>query len=116
MTIRYKTLAPGLSRGRPSTRLTTGNQKHIDAYAYTNEHEFLAVLSEYFFEAPEALQQKAPQLYETLRKMFHQDPAALYHHVPVPRARARVGRKDPCPCGSGKKYKECCLVQRRAAG
>lgn len=21
----------------------------------------------------------------------------------------RVGRNDPCPCGSGKKYKACCL-------
>lgn len=25
----------------------------------------------------------------------------------APRA-ARVGRNDPCPCGSGKKYKRCC--------
>ncbi|MYL02335.1 MAG: hypothetical protein F4013_11765, partial [Gammaproteobacteria bacterium] len=23
------------------------------------------------------------------------------------RARPRVGRNDPCPCGSGKKYKRC---------
>ncbi len=22
----------------------------------------------------------------------------------------KVGRNDPCPCGSGKKYKRCCLV------
>ena len=21
---------------------------------------------------------------------------------------AKVGRNDPCPCGSGKKYKDCC--------
>jgi uncharacterized protein YecA (UPF0149 family) len=21
-----------------------------------------------------------------------------------------VGRNDPCPCGSGKKFKKCCLV------
>jgi preprotein translocase subunit SecA len=28
---------------------------------------------------------------------------------PVPAARAfpKVGRNDPCPCGSGKKYKAC---------
>lgn len=25
------------------------------------------------------------------------------------RRRARVGRNDPCPCGSGKKYKNCCM-------
>ena len=21
----------------------------------------------------------------------------------------KVGRNDPCPCGSGKKYKQCCI-------
>ena len=21
----------------------------------------------------------------------------------------KVGRNDPCPCGSGKKYKKCCI-------
>ena len=26
----------------------------------------------------------------------------------APRSAARVGRNDPCPCGSGKKYKKCC--------
>ena len=25
------------------------------------------------------------------------------------KARTKVGRNDPCPCGSGKKYKKCCL-------
>jgi uncharacterized protein YecA (UPF0149 family) len=24
------------------------------------------------------------------------------------RREAKVGRNDPCPCGSGKKYKKCC--------
>ena len=27
---------------------------------------------------------------------------------PVPSAAPKVGRNDPCPCGSGKKYKNCC--------
>ena len=27
---------------------------------------------------------------------------------PVRREGAKVGRNDPCPCGSGKKYKKCC--------
>ena len=26
----------------------------------------------------------------------------------IHRAAAKVGRNDPCPCGSGKKYKDCC--------
>ena len=27
---------------------------------------------------------------------------------PVVRTEEKVGRNDPCPCGSGKKYKKCC--------
>jgi len=27
---------------------------------------------------------------------------------PVRRSGAKIGRNDPCPCGSGKKYKNCC--------
>ena len=27
----------------------------------------------------------------------------------------KVGRNDPCPCGSGKKYKKCCEGERLAA-
>lgn len=25
----------------------------------------------------------------------------------------KVGRNDPCPCGSGKKYKSCCLLKEK---
>jgi hypothetical protein len=31
------------------------------------------------------------------------------------RSRAKVGRNAPCPCGSGRKYKRCCLAQDEAA-
>ena len=27
---------------------------------------------------------------------------------PVRRKDEKIGRNDPCPCGSGKKYKKCC--------
>ncbi|MBU4178438.1 MAG: SEC-C domain-containing protein, partial [Actinobacteria bacterium] len=27
---------------------------------------------------------------------------------PVQRRKDKVGRNDPCPCGSGNKYKKCC--------
>ena len=28
---------------------------------------------------------------------------------PIVRDQPKIGRNDPCPCGSGKKYKKCCL-------
>ena len=29
--------------------------------------------------------------------------------IPEYHAGPKIGRNDPCPCGSGKKYKKCCL-------
>lgn len=34
--------------------------------------------------------------------------------VPFVRQSAKIGRNDPCPCGSGKKYKKCCGSEKRA--
>jgi hypothetical protein len=31
-----------------------------------------------------------------------------FTHKPIGVARPKVGRNDPCPCGSGKKFKKCC--------
>ena len=32
----------------------------------------------------------------------------LVGETPIVREEPKVGRNDPCPCGSGKKYKKCC--------
>jgi preprotein translocase subunit SecA len=29
--------------------------------------------------------------------------------IPQPAVSNKIGRNDPCPCGSGKKYKMCCM-------
>jgi uncharacterized protein len=34
--------------------------------------------------------------------------------VPYERSTPKVGRNDPCPCGSGKKHKTCCLGEAEA--
>ena len=36
--------------------------------------------------------------------------------VPVRNAAKKVGPNDPCPCGSGKKYKKCCMQKDKASG
>ncbi len=65
---------------------------------------------------------KEAQLHETYRKKFHKlrkiDPLRfepedagddLYMPPkPVVRSGPKIGRNEPCPCGSGKKYKKCC--------
>ncbi len=45
------------------------------------------------------------------RLMFHRGEAGhdhADHGAPVHRDEKKVGRNDPCSCGSGKKYKKCC--------
>ena len=48
---------------------------------------------------------------QTYRNVVTNDPSALAGSQ-LPKVRQRkvqkVGRNDPCPCGSGKKYKKCC--------
>ncbi|HSO36562.1 MAG TPA: SEC-C metal-binding domain-containing protein, partial [Labilithrix sp.] len=33
----------------------------------------------------------------------------------VVNAAPKVGRNEPCPCGSGKKHKKCCLAKQGTA-
>lgn len=43
----------------------------INPYAATNTAEFLAVISEYFFERPELLEKKHPKLYSLMEQFFN---------------------------------------------
>jgi preprotein translocase subunit SecA len=36
------------------------------------------------------------------------DESGLKLNLPKRRPVAKVGRNEPCPCGSGKKFKQCC--------
>jgi MtfA peptidase len=46
----------------------------INPYGATNQGEFFAVVAEYFFERPDLLQSKHPELYKLLEKIFCQHP------------------------------------------
>lgn len=56
------------------------NKSDIRKYGSTNEAEFLAVASEYFFERPNLFKRKHPELYEMLEKCFQQNPAQRKKH------------------------------------
>lgn len=82
-------------------------KNEIDTYGATNESEFLAVAGEYFFEHPHLLQKNHPELYDLLSKAFNQDTTRILKAKPI--TKVTLGRNSPCPCGSGKKYKACCM-------
>jgi SEC-C motif len=62
------------------------------------------------------MESASPGLYKRLRAR-HKKVRAIYAHCRRRELEARhavqdaapVGRNDPCPCGSGKKYKKCCV-------
>ena len=64
----------------------------------------------------EAPQQEAPKAKPTLSLRHKENDDLAYSgsqttdagNQPA-KAKPRVGRNDPCPCGSGKKYKKCCM-------
>jgi len=86
----------------------------IDPYGLTNEAEFFAVATEYFFERPGVMERKHPELYAMLSRVFNQSLADRAHTLAqeIKRGRPSFGRNSPCPCGSGLKYKKCCLRSR----
>ena len=65
----------------------------------------------------EALEEQRRQEAAILQQQIHESSSALTDdeapretassQVPVVRRGSKVGRNDPCPCGSGKKYKQC---------
>jgi Mlc titration factor MtfA (ptsG expression regulator) len=80
------------------------NKSDINPYAATNNQEFFAVTSEYFFERPQLLEQKHPELYALLSTMFKHDVSERRLVKP----KTTIGRNDACVCNSGKKFKRCC--------
>jgi MtfA peptidase len=98
---------PWLQLIREKTEEMQKGDKDINPYGGTHEREFFAVAGEYFFERPHLLRENHPELYLLLSRAFNQDTAGLLKVSRLPKA--EIERNDPCPCGSGLKFKKCCL-------
>jgi MtfA peptidase len=67
-----KYILPWLELMHKEIKKIMANRSDINPYGATNEAEFFAVVSEYFFERPDLLESKHPELYELLAKIFRQ--------------------------------------------
>jgi len=70
-------ILPWIQQTHKEIKKIFDNKSDINPYGSTNEAEFFAVVSEYFFERPDLLQSKHPELYELLTKLFHQQPGII---------------------------------------
>jgi len=62
-------------------------------------------MDSYIYEPPPTLPKSAP----TKRQADSYEPRL----TPILRTEEQVGRNDPCPCGSGKKFKKCCMGKNK---
>jgi SEC-C motif-containing protein len=72
------------------------DQAFVDFTAYYREGD-----------AEQALHEKAE--FQRIEGTWFYTRAVRQGPAPIKSTQAKVGRNDPCPCGSGKKYKQCCL-------
>ncbi len=79
-------------------------EKGADMTAILSDQQQQQALNEEWMNTPrETFDGKTPA------QMLEEDPTLMPQKVETyRREEPRVGRNDPCPCGSGKKYKKCC--------
>ena len=63
-------VAPWLNEIKKEAGLIETGKSDINPYALTNNAEFLAVVSEYFFDNPDKFQKRHPELYHSLNTIF----------------------------------------------
>lgn len=70
---------------------------------------YVARLERHYGLVKQAASDPEHPAYDKLQKVLDEDAEPF----PMPRpAEDRVGRNEPCPCGSGKRYKRCCGRRR----
>lgn len=72
--LKHSYVAPWLALIKEEMRAIEKGKSDISPYALTNNAEFLAVVSEYFFDAPDRFKKKHPKLYKYLVEIFRQTP------------------------------------------
>jgi hypothetical protein len=60
------------------------------------------------FYSEESIAQRDEQQLEELAEEFFDNDESMV--ATIVRELPKIGRNDPCPCGSGRKYKKCCLL------
>jgi len=59
-------------------------------------------------QAEVKMKEKQRNIKEEKKDIFSEEKTKQEKREPLTRQMPKIGRNDPCPCGSGKKYKKCC--------
>lgn len=100
---------PGLYRNTKRFRHYTIKNQVIDGDEFREEIQY------YFYgETPDEPGHMGLEAIAVQHEMDHFDGKMIVDQEEikgktVERGKEKVGRNDPCPCGSGKKFKKCCI-------
>ena len=85
----------------------------IETYRMRAERNFYKALRELKANRPSGkFQERSPATFEQNEPKYIQVPYLATYIRPNP----KVGRNEPCPCGSTRKYKQCCLQNEASFG
>ncbi|MGA2001401.1 MAG: preprotein translocase subunit SecA [Terriglobales bacterium] len=101
-TVRYLYLMQVIEPGAPQVTVEAGDGGNGDGAGRRRRAAATSV-----DELEEAFQRRKRKELEQARMAGSGEYQPVQQRV---RSGAKVGRNDPCPCGSGKKYKKCCGV------
>jgi len=76
-----------------------GSAKDDDGYVEFKAHSTVDNVSQFHHENAHFIREKGKWFFEDGEQIL---PSTVKREVP------KTGRNDPCPCGSGKKFKKCC--------
>lgn len=89
-----------LKEANPVAEIEAGSQVKIDIDLEKLYYNMVAAKAEWLYELPQwnelLSEEKRKELYKAQKRSM------------IVVKGKKVGRNDPCPCGSGKKYKFCC--------
>jgi len=88
------------------TRVEIRSEAEMQREEEERQRKLLAALQLQHAEAASALA-AAPSAEEAERELMADADGAASPQSPIVRGERKVGRNEPCPCGSGKKYKHC---------
>ena len=82
--------------------IITENDRYREEIAKEVDRLLPSSLADAFDMLPYLLKESAQTGWRLYREMMED-------RGPLRRKKEKTGRNEPCPCGSGKKYKNCCL-------
>jgi len=79
----------------------------------------IAVSRQTVHPVPNEAPSPAPAVPTETAQTISENPSSVHNNAqnaqtPLRRETPKVGRNEPCPCGSGRKYKHCCLNKPQA--